>query len=118
MRNLRPESVARSADPAHLGSYRRRRDKLGDRKPQARVWKLRHAIANVQESQSRQGEIVASTAIPHRRIDYTIARILNSIVPRGAFTFTVSPTRAFISASPIGLFTETGSTSLFGSGVC
>ena len=29
------------------------------------------------------------------------------MVPRGAFTFTVSPTRAFISASPIGLFTDT-----------
>src|SRR5258705_2219406 len=35
---------------------------------------------------------------------YIISRILNSIVPRGALTRMVSPMRAFMSASPMGLF--------------
>ena len=48
----------------------------------------------------------------HVRRGQRISRILNSFVPRGALTFTVSPTRAFISASPMGLLTETGMTSL------
>jgi hypothetical protein len=56
---------------------------------------------------------LASDALvnPGGRGQWTMARILNSLVPRGAFTLTVSPTRAFIRASPIGLLTETFITS-------
>src|SRR5207248_3108270 len=57
----------------------------------------------------------ASRLLVPRRSYCTISTILNSIVPRGAFTLIVSPTCALSRASPMGLLTETLVTSLLGS---
>lgn len=44
-----------------------------------------------------------------RGVAYTISTISNRFTPRGVFTRIVSPTRAFISDSPIGLLDVTSS---------